>query len=249
MNPRYPLYIVSKGRADVQMTSRHLHRMGVPHFMIVEEQERAAYQERVADSATLLTLDPAYQDDYDTCDNLGDTKSKGSGAARNFAWDHSIENGSERHWVMDDNINGFFRLHRNLKTPVADGTILFVMEDFVERYENIVMAGPAYFMFVRRKYLEPPFVLNTRIYSCNLIRNDTGFRWRCRYNEDTDLALRMLKDGWCTILFNTFMQYKMPTQTCKGGNTTALYGEGTRAKSEMLVRLHLWRWKQWQPHQ
>ncbi len=79
-------------------------------------------------------------------------------------------------------------------------------KDFVLRYENIAMAGPNYFMFAPRKRKHPPFSLNTRIYSCNLIRNDLPFRWRARYNEDTDLSLRMLKAGWCTVLFYVFLK-------------------------------------------
>ena len=113
------------------------------------------------------------------------------------------------------------------------------MENFVERYENVAMAGPNYWMFARQNQELPPFILNTRIYSCNLIRNDTPYRWRGRYNEDTDLSLRMLKDGWCTVQFNAFLQVKMTTQTVKGGNTEAFYAkEGTRPKSEMQVKLH-----------
>ena len=101
------------------------------------------------------------------------------------------------------------------------------------------MSGPDYFMFQNRKAPGPPLTFNTRIYSCNLIRNDAPYRWRGRYNEDTDLSLRMLKDGWCTVQFNAFLQYKMPTQTMAGGNTAEFYAqEGTKPKSEMLVRLH-----------
>ena len=101
------------------------------------------------------------------------------------------------------------------------------------------MSGPNYFMFASRKTAVPPFVTNTRIYSCNLIRNDVPFRWRGRYNEDTDLSLRMLKAGWCTIQFNAFLQFKMSTQTVKGGNTADFYAvEGTGAKSAMIVALH-----------
>ena len=44
-----------------------------------------------------------------------------------------------------------------------------------------------------------------------------------RYNEDTDLSLRVLKDGWCTVLFYAFLADKMPTMTMKGGNTDELY--------------------------
>jgi hypothetical protein len=211
--------------------------MGVPYRIVIEEQEYPQYL-AVIEKEKILVLDKQYQRDYDPCDSLSDTKSKGSGPARNFAGDHSIANGSAWHWVMDDNIRGFFRLQRNLKTPVGDGTIFRCMEDFVGRYTNVAMAGPNYFMFAWRKDIMPPFVRNTRIFSCNLIRNDIGFRWRGRYNEDADLSLRMLKAGWCTILFNAFLQYKMTTQTVKGGNTTELYGEGTGPKSKMLVALH-----------
>ena len=253
--PKWPIYIVSKGRWKTRLTSSSLHKLGVPHYIVVEEQEVEAYAAAIDSSATLLVLDPKYKRDYDPCDDLGDTKGKGPGAARNFAWDHSIASGFAWHWVMDDNIDGFFRLTKNLKTPVADGTILRCMEDFCERYENVTMAGPNYFMFASRKTLMPPLVLNTRIYSCNLIRNDAPYRWRGRYNEDTDISLRMLKDGLVTVQFNAFLQFKIPTQTLGGGNTAEFYAkEGTRPKSEMQVKLHpdvskiVWRFGRWHHH-
>lgn len=239
MNPRHPIYIVSKGRADTRLTSRALHALGVPHFIVVEEAELEQYRAAVDGSAELLVLDPAYQRDYDAFDELGDTKSKGPGPARNFAWEHSIAAGDEWHWVMDDNIRGFYRLNQNLKTPVADGTLFRCMEDFSARYDNVMMAGPNYFMFASRKTQVPAFVINTRIYSCNLIRNAAPYRWRGRYNEDTDLSLRMLKDGWATVQFNAFLQEKTTTQQMGGGNTEAFYAEeGTLPKSQMLVDMH-----------
>ncbi len=238
MNPRFPLYIPSKGRADARLTSRMLDIMGVPYRIVVEEQERAMYAREVA-ASKLLILDPAYQRDYDTCDDLGDSKSKGPGAARNFIWDHSVAAGHAWHWVMDDNIRYFFRLNHNRIIRVRDGTIFRCMEDFCLRYQNVAMAGPAYDKFVLHKHRYPPFILNTRIYSCNLIRNDVPFRWRGRYNEDTDLSLRMLKAGWCTVQFNAFLQGKITTQREKGGNTGEFYAsEGTLPKSQMQVRLH-----------
>jgi hypothetical protein len=252
--PTAPLYVVSKGRwqTSLRMTSRVLHQMGVPHYMVVEESEADDYARVLDSSASVLVLDPAYQRDYDPADELGQTKSLGPGPARNFAWDHARASGASWHWVMDDNISLFYRFNRNLQVPLADGTGFRVMEDFAARYQNVAMAGPQYFMFIARKNRMPPFVPNTRIYSCNLIRNDLPFRWRGRYNEDTDLSLRMLKAGWCTIQYNAFTQHKTPTQTTRGGNTDAFYAtEGTRPKSEMLARLHpdvarvVWKWGRW----
>ena len=252
--PRHPVYIVSKGRWDTKrrLTDRVLDRMGVPHFIVVEESEVELYRHHATRSATVIVLDPAYQRDYDACDDLGMTKGKGPGPARNFAWDHAISSGARWHWVMDDNITYFYRFNRNLHIPVVDGTPFTVMEDFAARYGNVTMVGPNYFMFVPRKQRVPPYVLNTRIYSCNLIRNAAPYRWRGRYNEDTDISLRMLKDGWVTVQYNAFTQHKLPTQTVEGGNTEEFYAqEGTKPKSEMLRRLHpdvtevVWKWGRW----
>ncbi len=251
MNPKYPIYIVSKGRWKSRLTSIALENMNVLYNIVVEKSEYQKYSKFI-DKKKILVLPQSYLDEYDTCDNLGNSKSKGPGAARNFCWEHSIDNGYKYHWVMDDNIDLFCRFNKNLKVPVDSGTIFLCMEDFVNRYINIAMAGPQYFMFVSRKLLYPPYILNTRIYSCNLIKNEIPYRWRGRYNEDTDLSIRMLKDGWCTILFNAFLQRKQATQTIAGGNTKEFYlKEGTLPKSEMIQKLHpnitevVWKFNRW----
>lgn len=239
MNPRFPLYIVSKGRHETRYTSKSLEAMKVPYFIVIEEQEYDLYA-AVIDPEKILVLDKNYQEIYDPCDDLGFSMPKGSGAARNFAWEHSLKSGHAWHWVMDDNIQDFYRLHDNLKIKVADGTIFRCMEDFVLRYDNISMAGPNYDFFAPRKKKIPAFIMNTRIYSCNLIRNDVPFRWRGRFNEDTILSIDMMKKGWCTVLFNAFLQGKMQTLKVKGGNTEILYANGAnkKKKSKMLVDIH-----------
>jgi len=254
MTPQFPIYIVSKGRWESRVTARRLTEMQVPFWIVVEAQERAQYAQ-VIDPARILVLDPGYQERYDCYDGLGGEKSRGPGPARNFAWDHAVAAGHPWHWVMDDNLQGFYRLHRNTKIKLGDGTCFRAMEDFALRYKNLAMAGPNYEFFVPRRERKAPFGLNTRIYSCNLIRNDVPFRWRGRYNEDTDLSLRMLKAGWCTVQFNAFLQKKVTTQTMTGGNTTEFYArEGTLAKSRMLVAMHpdvtklVWKFNRWHHH-
>lgn len=238
MNPQFPIYIVSKGRAESRLTSRALEAMKVPYYIVIEQPDYESYS-AVIDPAKILILDQEYKRQYDTFDDLGLTKSTGPGPARNFAWDHSIENGFDWHWVMDDNINEFLRLTDNKKIRFGDGTCFAIMEDFCLRYSNVGMAGPNYRAFAPQNAAIPPFVLNTRIYSCNLIRNNTPYRWRGRYNEDTDISLRMLKDGLVTVQFNAFLQDKMRTQLLGGGNTAEFYvNEGTGAKSKMQVAMH-----------
>lgn len=269
-DPQFPLYIPSKGRSEYMITSKVLTELGVRHYVIVEPQECQAYRDsvtRLGLNAEVLELDLSYKAKYELCDSLGLTKSTGPGPARNFAWEHSIASGSKWHWVMDDNIRSFRRLNLNEKVKVGNGAIFKAMEDFALRYENVGMAGPNYYMFAPARTKQPPFILNTRIYSCNLIRNDMPFRWRGRYNEDTILSLDMLKAGWCTVQFNAFLQEKMPTQTIGGGNTKEFYhaegvvrpgnkyaDTGTLAKSQMQVKVHpdvsrlVWRFNRWHHH-
>jgi hypothetical protein len=232
--------------------------MKVPHYIVVEPQDEEAYDKaldnfKIRDYVTLIVA---------PFSNHGD----GPGRARNFAWDHSISIGADKHWVLDDNISDFYRLHQNYRIRVESGVIFKVAEDFVDRFENVPISGFQYRFFIAPNQSYPPYVKNTRIYSTLLIDNNCKHRWRGRYNEDTDICLRVLKDGDCTIQFNAFLQGKAATQTVKGGNTEEFYhkeglekniwidgvnAEGTRNKSEMLVRMHpdvarmVWRYKRW----
>jgi len=254
LHPHFPLYVVSKGRSEYLTTPKALSAMGVKHYIVVEPSQVGEYKKAVSREgliSTVLEMDLGYKLSYELCDDLGQDKSTGPGPARNFAWEHSKAAGHSWHWVMDDNIRGFYRLNKNLKVPCKSPAFWRAMEDFVLRYTNVAMAGPNYFFFAPRKTKQPPFITNTRIYSCNFIRNDIQFRWRGRYNEDTILSLDMLKAGVCTIQFNAFLQDKLETQSQKGGNTEAFYhaeGEvlggqkyadtGTVAKSQMMVKVH-----------
>ena len=218
--------------------------------MIVEEPQYDDYA-KYTDEDKLLILPEKYKKEYDTFWKDEDQRT-GPGPARNFAWDHSISEGYQWHWVMDDNINLFIRLTQNRYIPTYSGGFWRAMEDFMTRYENLGMGGPEYYMFITRRKKYKPFRLNTRIYSCNFIRNSLPYRWRGRYNEDTILSLDMLKEKWCTMVFHTFLQWKLPTQTVKGGNTKEFYEkEGTLAKSKMQVAVHpdvselVWKYNRW----
>jgi len=236
--PLFPIYVVSHNRAENCRTPRYLRDIGVSFSIVIEKDDYDSYRDYF-DADRLLTVPQRYHDDYETYDDLGDKKPNGPGPARNFAWDHAEDAGHDFHWVMDDNISYFLYYVDNHEVKAGDGTVLRAMEDFVRQYKNISMAGPRYEMFNIKREKRPPITANTRIYSCNLIRNDTGYEWKGRYNEDTDLSLRMLKDGWCTVLFGLLLQKKRTTQTYSGGNTENFYSsEGTYNKSKMLKEQH-----------
>jgi len=178
MNPIYPVYVVSKGRWELRHTVKALLAKNIPFHVVIEPQEYEQYS-AVIDPSLILTL---------PFSNLG----QGSIPARNWIWEHSISIGAERHWILDDNIRDFYRFTNNLKYRTTSGTTFKACEDFVERYQNIALAGMQYEMFAPQRQHHNPFILNTRIYSCILIKNDIPYRWRGRYNEDTDLSLRPL---------------------------------------------------------
>jgi len=261
-NPRHPCYIVSKGRADTMLTSRSLARMQVPHYIVVEPQDMKDYDQAL-DNFNIRPYVTLLEAPFS---NHGD----GPGRARNWAWDHSISIGATSHWVFDDNISDFYRLHKNQRIRFESGVGFQVMEDFVDRYENVYVSGPQYRFFIAPDSKYPAFVTNTRVYSTLLIRNDCKHRWRGRYNEDTDLCLRVMKDGDVCVQFNAFLQGKSATQTVKGGNTAEFYHaentdneefketgyntDGTINKSKMLVDMHpdvaqlVWKYGRWHHH-
>ena len=240
MNLKYPIYIISKGRADTRMTSKALELMKVPYHIVIEPQDFDEYVE-VIDEEKILIL---------PFSNLG----QGSIPCRNWVWKHSESIGAKKHWILDDNISAFWRQNKNIRIKVTSGTIFRAFEDFVDRYENVPFSGFNYHMFAPDRIVTPPFYLNTRVYSCILIQNDLGYKWRGRYNEDTDLSIRVLKSGYCTILCNAFLAQKMPTMTMTGGNTEDLYEiqDGRLKMAQSLVEQHpdvckiTWKWGRWQ---
>jgi hypothetical protein len=223
--PRYPIYVISKGRYQNPLTPLVLRKDKVPFRLIVEPQEEAPYRMALPD-VDILVL---------PFSNLG----LGSIPARNWVWEHAKANGHLRHWILDDNIHWFTRRVAGTHRIVVNGGIaLQACEDFADRYQNVGILSLNYDMFMSRPVQAPPFYLNHRCYSCLLIDNALPMRWRGRYNEDTDLCLQVLAAGLCTVLINAFLIKKVQTGVMKGGNTSELYkGDGRLKMARSLERM------------
>lgn len=240
MNPEYPVYVISKGRWESRLTVKALESRHIPYSLVIEPQEYEQYA-AVVDPANILML---------PFSNLGE----GSIPARNWVWEHALASGAAKHWILDDNIRHFRRLYKNQRIRVLDGSTFRAIEDWADRFENIALAGMQYTMFAFVSGVLPPVRMNTRIYSCILIDNSLPYRWRGRYNEDTDLSLRALKDGWCTALFCAFLADKVATMRMTGGNTEELYliQDGRLKMAQELQRRHpdvtkiAWKFGRWQ---
>lgn len=213
---KYPIYIISKGRYEKRYTSKYLEWCNVDYKIIVEPQEFEQYNQHIGKDKILIL-----PDEY-----LG--KNQASIPARNYAWWHAKESGALRHWILDDNITSYKRYYESEKIYIKSGLAFRVIEDYVDRYDNIKMAGHNYTAFCCSLNTSlPPITMNTRIYSSILLSNDIfpEIQWRGTFNEDTDLSIRILKLGHPTVLFNCILADKLKTLTQKGGNTDSIYKE------------------------
>lgn len=212
----------SKARASTCLTAKWLIKDGVPFYLVVEPQERVQY-EFLYGKERILEL---------PFNNPGSVI-----PARNWIKKHATERGHKRHWQLDDNIRMSRRFWKGKRLPIAAGIALRATEDFVDRYENVAIAGLNYTMFITGSSKIPPFFLNVHVYSCTLILNSIPNSFRGRYNEDTDICLQVLADGWCTLLMNAFMVDKQPSMKMDGGNTKVLYqGDGRLRMARSLER-------------
>jgi len=249
IDSKYPICIPSKGRAEIQTTGKLLDQLGVSYKFFVESTEKDIYIKNLGKNNVVVM--PFH--------DLG----QGSIPARNFIWDWAEKRGFPRHWVVDDNINMFTRCNCNRRLQVRGGGFFRAMEDFVDRYTNIALAGPHDQGFVADRQGDiSPYLFNSRVYSCTLINTELPYRWRGRYNEDTDLSLRVLKDGWCTLLFRAFLMNKLATHNgssksntpaLRGGNTDNVYNQNDYRLSfaESLKEQHpdeveiVWKFGRW----
>lgn len=220
--PKYPVYVISKGR-PTSITAKFLIEDGTPFKLVIEPQDLEAYTENF-DPSLILVLPFA---------NLG----QGSIPARNWVWEHSKAAGHARHWILDDNIAAIWRRWKSVRVRCPSGIAFAAVEDFVDQYENIAIGGMNYTTFCHNNNRTPAFYLNCHVYSTLLIKNDLPFRWRGRYNEDTDLCLQVLSNDWCTINTNVFLIEKRVTLSMAGGNSEIYKGDGRLKMARALERM------------
>lgn len=214
---RYPVYVLSKNRAELCLTARMLVRDRIPFRLCVEEPQAEAYATEFGDHVEVVPF-----------------VDEGPIVVRNWIWEHALASGAERHWILDDNIRAVQRWHQGARNACDSHVAFSEVEEFTDRYTNIAIAGMNYVMFASGT--QPPFLLNTRVYSCLLIRNDLPYRWRGTFNSDTDLSLQVLSGGWCTVLFNAFVVEKITSMKMAGGNTERYAGDGRLEMARELER-------------
>lgn len=217
---KHPIYIVSKGRANNTKTANIFLKNKIDFKIVVEPQEYEDYCKTIP--RQFVTALPF--------SNLG----LGSFPARNWCWEDSVSQGHTHHHLFDDNIQSFARLNGGKRQYNYDPReAIHCLEEFTHRFSNVAISGFNYAGFVT-KTTKKPFTINTHVYSGMMIRNDIPYRWRLKYNEDVDLCLQALHDGWCTILLNAYLIDKTSTvMKMKGGNQDELYKNNDERKKAL----------------
>lgn len=216
---KYPIYIVSKGRAYNPLTAKLFDHAHLDYLIAVEPQEATEYINALGRHRVLVL----------PFSNLG----LGSYPARNYCWEHAKANGHLRHWLFDDNIQKW-RTWINGKRKDTDEILraLRFVEIHADKYD-IDISGFEEPNFV----VKPPkktFKLNCHVYSAMLIRNNMPYRWRLKYNEDVDLCLQVLHNGGSTSSCVVYMADKVATTVkMKGGNQDELY-KGNDPRKKLL---------------
>jgi hypothetical protein len=215
------------------LTARWLAEEGVPFDLAVESKEVSAYRELVdrLGMPAECVHDIGYSD-----------RGEGAAPCRNLIREWCEAAGAERHWQLDDNCHGMWRWYRRRRIPMSAGLGLALVEDFTDRYENVVLSGPTYVFFQNASRVPKPFTLNVHVYSCTLIGHQLKARWRGPYNADTDICLQALAQGWCTLLFEAFAIGKQAAFNSSGkrlaqGGMSSLYeGDGRLRMARSLER-------------
>jgi hypothetical protein len=225
---KYPIYIVSKGRADVSYTAKMFNEDNLDYKILIEPQEFDEYSKyHNKDKLEVLPFS-----------NLG----LGSYPARNYAQELSVKSGAKFHWVFDDNIRKAYKFTRGKRIPCNSALAIHKAEKLLDLYSNVWILGFNYHAFTTPK-TRKAFYYNVHVYSCMCMKTDANIKWRLKYNEDVDLCLQALDQGYCTILLNAYCMGKTSTVAkMKGGNQTELYQNN--ATDKKIQKAHYLQ-KQW----
>tara|TARA_R110000787_G_scaffold65932_4_gene148392 strand:- start:73 stop:834 length:762 start_codon:yes stop_codon:yes gene_type:complete len=228
---KFPIYIISKGRAYNPVTAKNFLRENIDFFIAVEPQEYEEYCKAVGEKHVLKL----------PFKNLG----VGSYPARNYCWEHSKQNNFEYHWLFDDNITNWAKWINGKRRKWDNiSTALKFVESLTDKHKVDILG------FEEPNFVvKPPkkaFKFNCHVYSAMLIKNKLPYRWRLKYNEDVDLCLQVLHNGGTTASCVYYMADKVSTVAkMKGGNQTELYKGNAPIKNLLKAKTLEAHWPQY----
>lgn len=240
------VHIPSKGRSGTIRTGvRNLLRMNCNVHVWVEPQEFEEYCCRCHDMFE--------ESGFCKVHKLQWTNSPSSTGSRNeiLAW--ARRQGIKRIWMQDDNVVSHGRFNGLTKHRTWEPDFFTEIEQFAIDHD-IDIIGPERDGFVRAGCTTDALRMQHRQYSCFNMRTDEYFR--TRWNEDTDLALRVLLRGGrtCTLRTHTYQKSGRTRSTLhKGhaGGNSAIYDDTREEYAEEITKAYprlaikRWKWGRW----
>ena len=216
--PTFPIYVPSRGRADINgYTIDQLFNEQLYTFVVVEPQDEHLYKAKYGDKVLVLP-----------------ENNRGISYVRNFCKDHSKTIGAAAHFQIDDNIRGLYFIEKGKKIPCTWACTLSYMEKVFRNFTNIGGIGISHSVFA---FVEPTkeCSVNTQVFSCCIFASDNNIRWIDNIVEDTDYSLQLLDSKLCTLKLKRFAMKKIATKVFKGGNTDITYaGNGRHIRATAL---------------
>tara|TARA_E500000318_G_scaffold106454_1_gene114480 strand:+ start:10037 stop:11269 length:1233 start_codon:yes stop_codon:yes gene_type:complete len=235
-NPKFPIYIVSFNRFDFcYYTVSNLEKMKVKYWLCIQKSQEKNYKKLLNNN------------NYSYCLGLvlSENTTQGGYKQRNKCMEHARQNKFKKCWILDDNIQGW-SLQNQGEHLINNGFCFSFIENWIENIkEPIGIFSHSYSFDIRQNQLTKPYYVNSKNYSSLLLDLDllktNNIKWRLKYNEDVDLTLQCLYKKIYTLSSNFLTCNKMPTLSCKGGNTTSIYEQGKKFDEKFDTLYNKWK--------
>lgn len=252
---KYPIYVISYKRTNDKdgKTCSWLEKVGIPYTVVVEEDQENDYREWLKTKngfGNVMIMSKEWKQEQNERGNFG------SIPVRNFIHKFNVLGKKHKnkcgrknkYWLLDDNIDGYKWVDLYTKVNCNSALCFRMIEDWSDQIKNMYLSGHQYSSFVPEIDMKQKVLYGTRVFSSMLIScdlpplNEEDDIWRGKYNEDVDLSVRLLSQGFPTANFCNITSCKSSTGSCKGGNTDGIYKEdagdkrGGKVKTDEIVK-------------
>ena len=216
---KYKINIPTLGRYTDKLGTTHkiLTEMKIQHYLFCEEKEYDLYNDWIDREYCELISGENYS-----------VKKEGSQHMRNYIMDYWLERGEEWIWMLDDNIEGYYRLYDSKKVQIKSKEIFTSIEHYISHFDNIGVCSHNFNPLITENGCRNCVVINGKHFTSLLLNLQTGFRFRFKYNEDHIYSIDCINNGFQTICFNHILYNKLTSGKQKGGNSEIYDSQGNQ---------------------
>lgn len=216
----YPIYIVSKGRPTGK-TFKLLKEDNLKFTVVIEMQDYAEYKKHMPNAMYVILPE----------------QDKGVAYARNFALDQANIMSYDWIWLLDDDINVFYKTINNKNVRRTPQEALFGAQKIIDKFPNCLEASLEYQQFAWSA--AKPYTLNTRCDVVVALRICKMSSIRCsedlRFKVDRDLTLKILNRGYQTLRINAFSFAAPKNGSNKGGLYDEYHTDGVEEAASLAM--------------